>query len=248
MASLRRFFTERENLRPGSSVKILETEAKHIRDSLRMQPGDNIMLVSEAGQFVARLTKVTSDLVMAEVVEEINPDSAGEFGELILFQSLIRLPQMELILQKAVELGVTRVVPVSSEFSQIEIRNVVKRYERWGKIMIEAVKQSERAIIPVLEEPISFAEAIAYAGIDQMLLFTTPRSSIKAISPILSLKEVEVSEGNVGLLIGPEGGFSPLEHKQAAEAKIQFSYFNSHILRAETAAIAAVSIVAHLRT
>ncbi len=252
MAELRRFFTDRQNLRIGSSVLLSEDEGRHIRQALRLNTGDNIKLFNGQQEFVARLTTVSSEAVMAEIFEESVPDKLPE-KQISIFQGLIRLPQMELVIQKATELGVDNIIPVETEFSQTQINNPEKRYVRWDKIIKEACKQSERVTIPSLYDPVSLIEAFALLPelmVDMPILFTTPREMIQKIAKLSTLSEMAPDVANakhVGIFIGPEGGFSPLEHKSASQNDVPFAYFHDNILRAETAGISAVALIDYIQ-
>jgi len=250
MANLRRFYTERTNLRTGSSVKLPEEEVQHIYKSLRLQANDHIILFNGETEFIARLKVVSNDMVMAEIVEEVESTAPeSKQIQITLFQSMIRLPQFELVVQKSTELGVDRIVPLDAEFSQVKINNWEKRTARWGRIVMESCKQSERASIPELGEVIELNQVQGISeelGIDELILFTTPREVISKIAPISELKNYLPKLQNakhVGLLVGPEGGFSPSEHKHAADAGIPFVSFNNNILRAETAGVVVVGIL-----
>lgn len=254
MAELRRFYTERTNLRVGSSVKLPDEEAQHIRGSLRLGKNDYVRLFNGESEYVARLTVVSKDVVMAEITEAYFSESPGEKirTKITLFQSLIRIPHFELVLQKATELGVDRIVPLDAEFSQIKLNNIDKKFIRWEKIILEACKQSERHTIPELLPIAKFNEVIEkfnFYDIDLPLFFTTPRASVTKISELTSLKSTAdeiISSRSIGVFIGPEGGFSPLEHQAAAEANIKFVATSDMILRAETAGITSVALVDYL--
>ncbi|MBL8014955.1 MAG: 16S rRNA (uracil(1498)-N(3))-methyltransferase [Candidatus Doudnabacteria bacterium] len=251
MAYLRQFFTSRKNLTEGSSVKLDENEAEHIRKSLRMEPNDRIILFNGERKYRARLTMVTKDNVLVEVEDRIESTDDSE-KEITLFQSLIRAHNFELVLQKATELGIDNIVPLQTEFSQIKLERVESKMERWEKIVLEACKQSERDTIPEVYLPIDF-NAIETQGLvsefDLILFFTTPREVVTKISPVTPLHQMQEKikdAKRVALLIGPEGGFSPAEHLKAKELGFPFVSMGNTVLKAETAGIAATSFISLL--
>ena len=239
---LRRFLTERTKLRVGSSVKILDEEAYHIRKSLRLQPDDEIILFNGEKEFKARLKIVSKDVVMADIVEVLNSQSNSSQTKFTLIQGLIRASNFELILQKTTELGVDNIIPIFTEFSQINLPQIENKLARWQKIIVEACKQSERITIPQITGPIEFKNLKnILTEFDLVLFFTLERESvtkIKTVKPISEFTEQIKQAKQVAYLIGPEGGFSPNEHKLAAEWGLELVTLGGNVLKAETAAIA----------
>lgn len=246
---LRRFLTERTNLRVGSSVKILDEEAYHIRKSLRLQPEDEIILFNGEREFRARLKIVSKDVVMADIVEVLSEESTDGV-RFTLIQSLIRAANFELVLQKVTELGVDNIIPIFTEFSQINLPQVDNKLARWQKIIVEACKQSERISIPQVQPPVEFKDLQPLlAEFDLVLLFTLERESVtkvKGVKPLAELVGKIKSSKKVAYLIGPEGGFSPNEHKRAAEWGLEFVKLEGNVLKAETAAIAAQAVLSYI--
>lgn len=204
-----RFYTDRDKLRIGSSVKLPDFEEKHILKSLRLKKGDEIFLFNGIKEYKAKLKLVSKDAVMAEITEEYR-DSSEEFEkEITLFQGLTKAKSFELTLDYATELGVNTIVPVKTEYSVIELeRKAEKKFERWGKIILSAVKQCERVSIPKLHEPIDFSEIKDLLGGFDIVLFC-----VTEVEDRISLGEIreEIEEEGfkkIGVIIGPEGGFS----------------------------------------
>ncbi len=244
--AIRHFFTERTKLRPHSSVKLADTEADHIRKSLKMKSGDEIILFNGENKFKAKLTLISSEAVMAEIIDKIDVQETTR-PQVTLLQGIIRLPNFELALQKCTELGVDNFVPLETEFSQVQMERLDAKTARWQKIIVEACKQSERTTIPQLYAPITFEEISGLISEFDLVLFcTVPRlvtSKMATITPISQLIVQIQTAKHVALLIGPEGGFSPTEHKLALEWKLPFVSLGEGVLKAETAAIAASALV-----
>lgn len=171
-------------------------------------------------------------------------DAVAESAEsplrITLALSLIKKDNFELVLQKAVELGVAVILPVISKRTEIRLddRRQEKKVDRWTRIVEEAVKQCGRSRIPKLESPVSLAEAIDMSRGQSAIMFDEEGD--------LSLEDVLETAGplqGLSLFIGPEGGWDEIDRKRFQEAHIRRVKLGSRILRAETAAIAVLAII-----
>ncbi len=251
---MRRFFTERTNLRPGSSVKLPENEASHIRDSLRLQKGEEIILFNGERSFVAYLGLVTKNAVMANIIREDAAAAGGSIAaatHVTIAMSLIKPQNFELVLQKCTELGVTSFRPIVADFSQQDPKTVERKRERWEKIILEACKQSERIDIPILLEPISLAEFLQNETTTKVALILQRQfpemqniESSELTAEFIDVNEFRDLEAmEISLIVGPEGGFSPREHELLLHSNTKLLEFaGGRILKAETAAIAATAL------
>ena len=232
---LNRFYTERINLRVGSSIKLNDSDIQHIRKVLRLKKGDEIIIFNGEKEFLAELKLVGSEVIMAEITKKLKEEDFSDKNkvEITLFQGLLRAGKFDIILEKTTELGIDYIVPIECEFSQSKIIHAKDKIERWNKILISASKQSERIRLPSLIEPMSFKESLNYLKeYDIVYFFTTKKQDIKEIniSPDPKIKKV-------AYFIGPEGGFSPAEEKMIADLGFQSYFLSKTILRSETAAI-----------
>lgn len=246
---MKRFLTERQNIRIGSSVKLERSEAEHIRKSLRMSVGDQITLFNGEKEFAARLKLISKEAVMAEIIAETTPELSSEQAEIWLFLALVKLPQFELALQKVTELGVTHIVPITTEYTQVRLHNTERRYERWDRIIKEACKQSERISIPTLHPIQKFEDSIKQKESNLFMLLTLDRQITKQIGQVLYISTLspKIKQADqVAIFIGPEGGFSLTEHKLAIDQKIPLVSINTNTLKTETAAISAITLIIHL--
>ena len=234
------FFVE-ESARAGEAFRITGADYNHIRNVLRMHPGD-VFLVSCGGQsHLCRLESFGEDTVMAAIQEENYQDT--ELGvELYLFQGLPKSDKMELIIQKAVELGAAGVIPVEMKRCVVKLEEKKKksRRERWQAIAESAAKQSKRSRIPEVGEVMSYKAAVDLAG--EMDLFLLPYENERGMEATREALECIRPGMKVAILIGPEGGFDPKEVAQAAEKGARAISLGSRILRTETAAIASVGM------
>jgi len=160
---------------------------------------------------------------------------------LILAAALIKSARFEWMLQKATELGVDQIIPLKTRLTEIQIpdEKIEARKERWQRIMREAAKQCKRSAAPQLQKPLNFADLLAAEEFSpcSKILFYEKAAEPWQLNSLISDRIV--------VAIGPEGGWEPTEVEQAREAGYQICALGPWILRAETAAIAAISIVQH---
>jgi 16S rRNA (uracil1498-N3)-methyltransferase len=244
---LSRFYSERENLTIGSSVKLPDSEISHIRKALRLVKGDKIILFNGEKEFLAELTIVSKDIVKAKILELLRKADFSEEGgiEITLFQGLLRAGKMDLILKKTTELGISSIVPVECEYSQSKADKLIYKVDRWNKITIAASKQSGRIKIPEVKVPVLFQDVIAQANnFDIFYLFTIPNSKQSKGIVVKKLQKEPLSDiHNIAYFIGPEGGFSPNEYKLAKDAGMEICSFTDSVLTSENAAISALAIL-----
>jgi 16S rRNA (uracil1498-N3)-methyltransferase len=148
-----------------------------------------------------------------------------------LAMAVIQLEKFELVLQKATELGVRTIIPLITDRVELRPERYSGKTERWNRILFEAVKQSGRTAMPAIEAPATFANVIARSGTKVLFDADAERT------PLATLDEVTI-------LIGPEGGWSEEELRAARDAGVVFQRLGPRRLRAETAAIAALSVLA----
>jgi len=242
---LNRFYTERINIREGSSVKLPDSDNAHIRKVLRLKKGDEIIVFNGEKEFLGELTLVSIDAVMVKLKKLLKEEdfSIDAKVEITLFQGLLRAGKFDDILEKTTELGIDYIVPIECEFSQSKVINAQGKIERWNKILIAASKQSERVRLPDLIEPMTFRESVEHLKeFDIVYFFTTSKKEkIKQLP-----KKIDKSVRKVAYFIGPEGGFSPKEHKLAKENSLEFYSIGKTVLRSETASIVVAGLLEFL--
>lgn len=246
---LNRFFTERENIRIGSSVKLPDSDINHIKKVLRLKSGDQIIVFNGEKEFLAELIRVSNKFITARLIKLLRKEdfSEEEKVEITIFQSLVTAQKFDLILGKVTELGVDNIIPVQTEFSQIKIEKMPNKFERWKQIVLSACKQAELIKVPEVFEPIDFSDIEKVKDeFDVFYFFTIPRENIPESKLVKRLVKPDRLVKKVAFLIGPEGGFSPTEHRLAKEWNLEFTELTSTILRTETAAITATAILKFL--
>lgn len=209
-------------------------DAHHITGPLRRRIGDELSIRALERGFRGRITAVSSRGVSLEILFEEELADRGR-ARVHLGMSLIDLKDMDCLMRGVTELGVSEIHPVVAERSNVrDIRE--KRSERWLGIVLEAVKQCERRTLPVVHEPLSLEELLAGPGP------SWGRRLVALASADTPVREAAALEA--GILIGPEGGFSPGEIELILSAGFAPVHLGRTVLRSVTAAVAAVGILA----
>lgn len=211
-------------------VTVEGDEFHHSVRVVRVREGEEIEVFDRAGRVAkGTIESLTRDQATIRVTEEIQ--SRESKIDVHLAMSIINLEKFELVLQKATELGVKSIIPLVTERIEMRKERYAGKLERWRKIVFEAVKQSGRSVVPEIEEPKPFAEVVQRPG--DKLLFD---GDAEASPWPLSLQSVTV-------FIGPEGGWSHDEIRIAQSHGCAFGRLGPRRLRAETAAIVAITII-----
>ena len=234
------FFAD-EGSRAGDIFTVTGADCNHIKNVLRMHAGEKI-LVSEGGKsHLCEIESIGEAAVSARVIEE-NYRETELPVKIYLFQGLPKSDKLELIIQKAVELGVCEIVPVEMHRSVVKLDEKKKesRRARWQAIAESAAKQSKRNTIPIVSDVLSYKQAMEKAM--EMGLFLVPYENERGMEATKEALAKMERGTSVGVLIGPEGGFEPKEIALAKEAGGLCVSLGARILRAETAAITAVGM------
>ncbi len=253
---MQHFFVE-----PGmigeKEILILGEDVNHIKNVLRMKPGEVISVGNGVSddEYRCEITEITADKVRAKIMF-IKKDGVELPAEITLFQGLPKADKMELIIQKSVELGACGIVPVSTKraVGKLDEKKAKNKTERWRSISESAAKQSKRAVIPQISEPVSFKNAIDMAkemdlcvipyeleeGMDGAALFL---EEVRALAGKYLQKEGGASKPKIGIMIGPEGGFEEEEVEIALQNGIRPISLGRRILRTETAGMALISVL-----
>jgi 16S rRNA (uracil1498-N3)-methyltransferase len=217
-------------------------EARHLCAVLRKRAGDVVTAVDGQGnEFDVMLEQKSSSTTAGRIVRR-RRRSREPIVQVTLAQALLKGAKMEQIIQKGTELGVGRFQPMMTEHSVLSLRtgSVAKKEDRWRKIAIGAMKQSLRSFLPEVAIPVTFAEVLRdVQNFDTAFMATLAEDAVdlrRALDPKRSQRQVL-------LLVGPEGGFSAEEIRQAREAGLRLVTLGPRRLRAETAAILFAGLV-----
>lgn len=228
---LKRFFVEKENIKENL-VEIRGEEHSHLSKVLRFKTGFRLIVCDNSGtDYFCTVDKITSDYTLC-TVNEVKQNETEHNTNIILLFGVIKPEKFEIGIQKAVELGVNKIIPFFSTNS--DVRNV--RMDRLNRIALEACKQCGRAIVPEITSPLSFETALNEAkGLKIIAYEKENRKTIKEVAN--KVKEYE----NVTFLVGSEGGFTIDEVKKAESNGFESVSLGKRILRAETAVIAGLA-------
>jgi 16S rRNA (uracil1498-N3)-methyltransferase len=223
-------------LSSGQIIHLSNGAAQHLIRVLRLKVGDSFIVFNgQAGEFHATITQLNKHTAIVKLGEFITVNRESSL-QITLAQAVLRSDKMDYILQKAVELGVTRFIPLITTHStlRLEPERWKKRYLHWQGVMLAACEQSGRTRLPKLENPMTFDVATTSIKADQRIILQT-----RAQQTIQSLPACH----SVAILVGPEGGWSENELKCACMATYTPMQLGPRVLRAETAGLAAVSIL-----
>lgn len=234
---MRRFFVEDLTNRV-KVVSIIGNEFHHLRDVLRLKVGDEVSIFDGRGNnLLGKIEAMTRDSARVVIMKRLG-DIRESPLEIILCQALAKAEKMDLIVQKAVELGVSRVIPffTSRTVPKLGGDKMARKVERWQRIALESVKQCGRAMVPKVEKVVGFSEALkGWEGYLRLILWEGEKVS--------TLKGIYKECSKVVVLVGPEGGFTTEEVKEAEGAGFTPVSLGPRILRTETSAISIVAII-----
>lgn len=230
---------------PDETARIEGADARHIIRSLRMQPGEPLTICDSLGKdYDCEIESLEPEAVNLRILA-IRETAAEPSVKVTLYQALPKSDKFDWVVQKTVELGVGRIIPVMTArcVSRPDEKSMRKKVERWQKIAVEAAKQSGRGILPRIGEPLSFSVAVEEAASR-----AKEKNGGKAAALLFYegggeriLRLVDEGAEEISIFIGPEGGFDPSEVELAVKRGVQTATLGPRILRTETAPIAAMA-------
>lgn len=228
----------------GGEVHLPPDEARHACEVLRLRKGDAISVFDGCGRLARGVLQEAGKhgAVVRVESESLIPEPSPAIS---LYQAVPKGKLMEWILEKATELGVSRIVPVMTERTvvQIEGADSAKKRERWQRTVLEACKQSGQTWMPEVAEPTTLARVLDEKEELGFALFGALREGARAIGDVL--KEA-AGVGRVSVFVGPEGDFTHAESEALVGRGVLPTSFGDLVLRVETASIFSLSVVAHL--
>ncbi|MGN0352615.1 MAG: 16S rRNA (uracil(1498)-N(3))-methyltransferase [Roseburia sp.] len=237
------FFVEDSQIQ-DTFVLIEGTDVNHIKNVLRMKPGEKIRVSNQSGtDYFCQIVEAQEAFVRAEILEKDEKGTELQ-NKIYLFQGLPKNDKMELIIQKAVELGVYEVIPVAMKncVVKLDVKKAENKVKRWQGIAESAAKQSKRSLIPNVLAPMSYREAISYAKeMDVKLVPYENERGMKATKE--AIRSIQTGE-SIAVFIGPEGGFAP-EEIELVKDEMKLISLGKRILRTETAGMTALSILVY---
>lgn len=236
------FFVDPSSIEEGI-VRIVGTDLNHMKNVLRMKPGEEVLISDGTGKdYNCQVKEYGAEEGILVILSE-NADSRELPSRIWLFQGLPKSDKMEVILQKAVELGAAGVIPVATRNAVVKLdaKKAEAKIRRWQAIAESAAKQSKRMLIPNVHQVLTFKEALKYA--ESMDIRLIPYELARGM---LETKEIlsAIQPGqSVGIFIGPEGGFEEKEVETAISEGVKPITLGRRILRTETAGLAILSVL-----
>lgn len=228
-----KFFVRKESIN-DHTITLEGENAKHIGSVLRAKTGDIITVGDGDGRdYECEITEITKKEVIAKITDIFTNDNEPDI-KLTLYQALPKADKMELVIQKCIEIGVDRIVPVKTEYAVVKLEGKEeKKLQRWNKIAEAAAKQCGRGKIPIVDRVMTFKEAINEAiSLDSAIIpyEKEKENSLKTFAKGFKGK-------SIGIFIGPEGGFSNDEVDFAISNGVKSVTLGKRILRTETAGL-----------
>lgn len=236
------FFVPRENIQ-GNRIVITGEDVNHIKNVLRMKVGEEIAVSNgeDGKEYRCGIEEIGDEIICS--LRFVKEDGVELPSKITLFQGLPKADKMELIVQKAVELGVYEIVPVSMKRCVVKLdeKKQQSKIGRWQSIAEAAAKQSKRSIIPQVTSVMTMKQALSYG--EEMDMLFVPYELAEDMSKTRELFDRVKPGQHIGFFIGPEGGFEEQEIGLALEAGAMPITLGKRILRTETAGLAVLSIL-----
>lgn len=245
---MHQFFVAPEQININDkSVIIVGADVNHVKNVLRMKPGEEISVSNgrDGREYRCGIRSVEEDRIVCEL-RFVKEDKVELPSRVYLFQALPKADKMELIVQKAVELGVYKIIPVAAKrcIVKLDDKKAVSRIQRWQAIAESAAKQSKRAVIPEVTQVSDFAEAVREASaMDVRLIpYELAEDMTKTKERMGSLQPGQ----EIAVFIGPEGGFEESEIALAMAGGVEPITLGKRILRTETAGLTVLSWIMYM--
>ncbi len=235
------FFVKPEQAADGL-VRITGPDVNHLKNVLRMKPGEKLLVSDGQGRdYLCCVETLETDMVEARIISQ--EESRELPSRIWLFQGLPKSDKMELIIQKAVELGAAGIVPVATKHAVVKLdsRKEEAKLKRWRTIAESAAKQSKRSLVPEIGGVMTLKEAFSYIEAMDFEVRLIPYENELGADAAREAFGRAVPGSRIAVFIGPEGGFDPSEIQLAQEAGVVPVSLGKRILRTETAGLAVLS-------
>ena len=238
---MRSFFTEPENV--GAEEIILTEDLAHMKKVLRMKAGDEALVFDGTGaEYRVKILEIGAKEVRCLVLEKSFSEAEPRV-KVSLYQGIPKSDKMEQIVQKCTELGISEIIPVKMDRCVAKLEKGSDKIKRWQKISREATKQSGRGVVPKISEPISFKEALTSLKEKDLNIMPYEMLGHEGKMGLRELLGENKNAKEIGIIIGPEGGFSDAEAHLSEENGINMVGLGKRILRTETAGSTLLSVI-----
>lgn len=238
---MHKFFVPKENI-IGNSAVIEDEDVKHIYKVLRLGEGDKISINNTEGEeYLGEILEIDKKRVLVKLIEKLPVNNESPIN-VYLFQGLPKSSKMDLIAQKATELGVKELTPVITE--RVVVKSEIgefKKVDRWNRIALEACKQCKRTLLPKINIPIEFEELLDKLKEMDLIIVPYENEDGYGIKNVIANISREIKE--VAVIIGPEGGFEESEIDRLKDIGAHIVTLGPRILRTETAGFVCVSLL-----
>ena len=234
------FFVQEEQF-AADRISIVGSDVNHIKNVLRMRTGERVRVsISDNGRsFFGTINTITEDEVVVSIESE-DENGTELANKIYLFQGLPKGDKMELIIQKAVELGVYEIIPVAMKNCVVKLddKKAASKIKRWQAISESAAKQSKRTLIPEIQMPLTWKEALKKA--EELDVVLVPYENERGMEATREIMQSIRPGQSIAIFVGPEGGFAPEEIEAVTGHRISLG---RRILRTETAGLATLSML-----
>ena len=239
------FFVKPDQI-TDATVVITGSDVNHIKNVLRKKVGQDITVSDGVNPtYTCRISAVSSEAITAQIISRA--DSTRELpARIVLFQGLAKSDKLEFIIQKAVELGASEIVPVAMKNSVMKIQpeKAQAKVNRWQAIAQSAAKQSGRNVVPDVAMPMSFDKALEYSqDLEMKILTYENKSGMEYTREVISQCP---GKSSIGVWVGPEGGYTPEEVEKAQNSGWLSISLGRRILRTETAGLATLAMLVYI--
>ncbi len=240
-----RFFVKKSDIK-SSTLLLYGDEHHHLSRVARVKPGEKVWLFDEQGtNYLAKVEDIKKDRTSMSLLQTLDKNKPKI--KITLAQALLKSKKMDLIIQKSTELAVTNIIPVTTARTIVKVEEKIqKKIERWKKIALEAVKQSQKSFLPSILSPMSIEELVERKGDEKKLLLSENKGKYLRDILIESLgSELNILKppSSVLVLVGPEGGWTDEEEKFILNSGYVAVSLGEKTLRAETAALCSLVLI-----
>ena len=238
-----RFYVSPDLIFPDKNIIEVKdkTEIHHIRDVMRLNKGDVVNVFDGQGnEFSCCIEDIKRDMIVIKIKDKLAPEHGMTF-DITLYQAIPKKTKMDFIVEKCVELGAARIVPVRTDRTVPDARDFTKKAERWRRIGMASSKQCGRRRLPAISDVMDFDSALIDSKQNDLVIFASLDKGSMPLKDILRGSAPKT----IAVFIGPEGDFSPREISMAKETGCSMCSLGSLVLKSETAAIYMLSCLSY---